>query len=119
RFGITQTTTAPSLVNYINTQFDPANPIGVAPTDGDLNARRTINLMTDGIHLPAVWRTNLALDRKLGFLGSTASIEFVYTKTDNALFSDNMNIKPLVVTPASGPAIGLDGRQRFNGGSNS
>jgi hypothetical protein len=119
RFGVTQTATAPSLVSYINTQFDPANPIGVAASDGDPNARRTINLMTDGIHLPAVWRTNLALDRKLGFLDSTASIEFVYTLTDNALFSDNMNIKPLVVTGTSGPAIGLDGRQRFNGGSNS
>ena len=28
-----------------------------------------------------------------------------------------MNIKPLVVTGTSGPAVGLDGRQRFNGGS--
>jgi hypothetical protein len=30
-----------------------------------------------------------------------------------------MNIKPLVVTATSGPAIGADGRQRFNGASNS
>lgn len=119
RFGISQigTGVAPGLVNYINTQFDPANPIGVAATDGDPNARRTINLMADGIHLPAVWRGNLAIDRKLGILDSTLSIEYVYTKTDNALFTDNLNIKPLVVTGTSGPAVGLDGRQRFNGSS--
>ncbi len=119
RFGISQigTGVAPGLVNYINAQFDPANPIGVAATDGDPNARRTINFMSDRIHLPSVWRTNFAVDRKLGFLDSTVSLEYVYTKTDQALFSDNMNIKPLIVTPTSGPAIGLDGRQRFNGSS--
>lgn len=119
RFGVSQigTGVAPGLVNYINNQFDPANPVGVAATDGDPNARRTINLMSDGIHLPAVWRANFAVDRKLGILDSTVSAEFVYTKNDNALFSDNMNIKPLIVTPTSGPAIGLDGRQRFNGSS--
>ncbi|WP_438482134.1 TonB-dependent receptor [Oleiharenicola lentus] len=121
RFGITNTlsttTPPPTLVSYINTQFDPANPIGVAPNDGDPNARRTINLLSDKIHLPAVWRANLAVDRKLGILDSTLSAEFVFTKNDYALFSDNMNIKPLVVTPTSGPAVGLDGRQRFNGSS--
>lgn len=120
RFGISQlgTGVAPGLVSYINGQFDPANPVGVAPTDGDPNARRTINLMVDGIHLPAVWRSNLAVDRKLGVLDSTVSAELVYTRNDHALFSDNMNIMPLVVTATSGPAVGLDGRQRFNGSSN-
>ncbi|MBA3848876.1 MAG: hypothetical protein C0502_02625 [Opitutus sp.] len=118
RFAITQTATAPGLVSYINSQFDPANPIGVAATDGDPNARRTINLLQDKIRLPAVWRGNLAFDYKANFLGGNLSLEYVYTKQDNALFSDNMNIKPLVVTASSGPAIGLDGRQRFNGSSN-
>lgn len=119
RFGISQigTGVAPGLVNYINNQFNPADPIGVAATDGDPNARRTINLMVDGIHLPAVWRSNFAIDRKLGFLDSTLSVEYVYTKNDQALFSENLNIKPLVVTGTSGPAVGLDGRQRFNGSS--
>lgn len=118
RFGITNTlstaTPPPSLVSYINGQFDPANPIGVAATDGDPNARRTINLLQDKIHLPAVWRGNLAVDWKANVLGGNITTEFVYTKQDNALFSDNLNIKPLVVTASSGPAIGLDGRQRFN-----
>ncbi|HWA25415.1 MAG TPA: TonB-dependent receptor [Lacunisphaera sp.] len=119
RFGISQigTGVAPSLVSYLNTQFDPADPIGKAATDGDPNARRTINLMVDGIHLPSVWRGNLAFDRKLGLLDSTISAEYVHTLTDQALFSDNLNIKPLVVTASSGPAIGADGRQRFNGSS--
>lgn len=122
RFAITNTLSTanppPSLVNYINNQFDPANPIGVAASDGDPSARRTINLLQDKIHLPAVWRGNLAVDWKANFLGGNITTEFVYTKQDNALFSDNLNIKPLVVTATSGPAVGLDGRQRFNGSSN-
>ena len=44
---------------------------GVAATDGDPNARRTINLLQDGLSLPTVWRTNLAVDRKLPALGIT------------------------------------------------
>ncbi|MEO6002252.1 MAG: carboxypeptidase regulatory-like domain-containing protein [Opitutus sp.] len=119
RFGISQNGlgVAPSLVSYVTTQFDPTNPIGVAPSDGDPNARRTINFMVDKIHLPSVWRGNLAVDRRLGILDSVLSVEFVYTRTDEALFVENLNIKPLVVTGTSGPSVGLDGRQRFNGSS--
>lgn len=107
--------TAVGLVSYLNNQWDPANPIGIAATDGDPNARRTINLLQDKIRLPAVWRGNLALDYKANFLGGNLSLEYVFTQQDNALFSDNLNLKPLVVTNTSGPAVGLDGRQRFNG----
>ena len=126
RFSVTQATTlaAPnntpiSLTNYLRTQFDPANPIGVAATDGDPTARRGIVLLQDGLRLPAVWRSNLAFDMKVPTLGLNLSLEAVFTQNDKALFTDNLNIKPLVVTATSGPAVGLDGRQRFNGASNS
>lgn len=109
--------TATGLVTYLNSSaWDPANPIGIAATDGDPTARRTINLLQDKIHLPAVWRGSLAVDHKTNFLGGNISLEWVYTKQDNALFSDNLNLKPLVVVAGvTGPAVGLDGRQRFNG----
>jgi hypothetical protein len=112
-------TAAPQLSTYLRNNFDFINPIGVAPTDGDPNARREINLLQNELKLPAVWRGNLALERKLPFLDSTVTLEAIHTINDKALFTDNLNIKPLVVTATSGPAIGLDGRQRFNGGSTS
>ncbi len=119
--GIVGSTTAapPQLSAYLRNNFDFANPIGVAPTDGDPNARREINLLQDGLKLPAVWRGNFAVERKLSALGATITAEVIHTINDKALFTDNMNIKPLVVTATSGPAVGLDGRQRFNGGSTS
>ncbi len=126
RFSVTQSpslaapnNTPPSLTNFLRTTFDPANPIGVAATDGDPTARRGIAFLQNGLRLPAVWRTNLALDRKVPSLGINLTAEAVFTQTDKAFFTDNLNIKPLVVTATSGPAIGLDGRQRFNGASNS
>lgn len=108
---------APSLSTYLRNSFDFANPIGVAPTDGDPNARREINLLQNKLKLPAVWRGNLALERKLPFLDSVLTAEVIHTINDKALFTDNLNIAPLTVTATSGPAVGLDGRQRFNGGA--
>jgi hypothetical protein len=109
----------PGLGTYLRNSFDFANPIGVAATDGDPNARREINLLQNGLKLPAVWRGNLALERRLPFLDSTLTVEAIQSVNDKALFTDNLNIKPLVTTATSGPAVGLDGRQRFNGGSTS
>jgi hypothetical protein len=126
RFSVTQSpiltapnNVPPTLTSYLRNSFDPANPIGVAATDGDPNARRGIALMQNGLKLPSVWRSSIALDRKVPTLGINLTAEAVFTETDKAFFTDNMNIKPLVVTATSGPAVGLDGRQRFNGASNS
>jgi hypothetical protein len=121
RFNVLQAVplggTPPSLSSYLRNSFDAANPIGVAATDGDPNARREINLLQNGLKLPAVWRGNIALERKLPVFDSNLTIEVIHTVNDKALFTDNLNIKPLVATAATGPAIGLDGRQRFNGGA--
>ncbi|MGH7945440.1 MAG: TonB-dependent receptor [Opitutaceae bacterium] len=106
---------APQLSAYLRTSFDPANPIGVAATDGTPNARREITFIDDGLKLPAVWRANFAFERKMPFLNSTFTMEAIQTINDKAFFNENLNIRPLVVTPTSGPAVGLDGRQRFNG----
>jgi hypothetical protein len=105
----------PQLSAYLRNTFDPANPIGSAANDADPNARREISLITDGLKLPAVWRANLAFERKMPFLSSTFTLEAIHSINDKAFFTDNMNIRPLVPTATSGPAVGLDGRQRFNG----
>ena len=106
---------APQLSAYLRNTFDPANPIGVAASDSNPNAQREISLMANGLKLPAVWRTNIALERKLPVFNSTFTLEVIHTINDKAFFTDNMNIRPLVATAATGPAVGLDGRQRFNG----
>ncbi len=98
---------APTLVNYLNTEFDPENPVGTVATPGSTS---TINLAKPGIKLPTVMRSNIAVDRKIPRLDAIVSAEFIYTDNLSQLFIDNMNLKPT--------SIGADGRQRFAGSPN-
>ena len=105
----TSTTPAvPTLVDYLNNEFDPANPIGTVSTAGSTS---TINLAKPGIKLPTVMRGNIAVDRKLPGLDAIVTAEFIYTDVLSALFIDNMNLKPT--------SLGADGRQRFAGAPSS
>lgn len=97
-----------TLAGYLAT-FNPADPIGKAV---DANTgRREINWADEGTEMPQVWRANLALERKLGFLDSMLTLEAVFTEGDSALFITNENLKPLTGSSARG----LDGRLRFSG----
>ncbi|MES1194500.1 MAG: TonB-dependent receptor, partial [Opitutus sp.] len=97
-----------SLAAYLAT-FDPANPIGTGTDNPTL--RREVDFNDDGISLPSVWRGNLAVDSKLAFLDSTVSVEYIYTRVDQALRTTNENLKP-----ATGAlALAADGRTRFSG----
>ncbi len=94
------------LVNYLQTSFDPANPIGSAPSI-PAGGRYEINLADDRIKLPSVWRGNFAIDRKLPLFDSLLSLEFIQTYNDKTLFVTNDNLRATT--------IGADGRQRFAG----
>lgn len=96
---------AGTFTNFLRTQFDVANPIAVGVDNPTL--RREVDFADPGIKLPAVWRGNVAIDRKMGFLDSNVSIEAIYTRVDQALFITNENINPTTK--------GADGRQRFAG----
>jgi hypothetical protein len=104
RFNITTPPTG--LVNYMQSTFDPNNPIGSAATI-PAGGRYEINLADDKLKLPSVWRGNLAIDRKLPLFDSVLSLEFIQTYNDKTLFITNDNIRPTTV--------GADGRQRFAG----
>jgi len=93
-----------TLTGYLAT-FDPANPIGTGTDNPTL--RRSVAFNDDKISLPAVWRANLAVDRRLSALDSVISLEVVYSKVDAGLRTTDENLKPL--------SIGADGRQRFVG----
>ncbi len=95
---------------YVNTdpsfKFDPANPVGTTAVAGTASS---INLIKPGLKLPTIMRGNLAVDHKLPGIGATVSVEYIDTRQLDALFVDNMNLKPTTV--------GADGRQRFAGAS--
>ncbi len=88
-------------------KFDPANPVGTSSGSALAGTAQVINLIKPGLKLPTISRWNLAVDRKVPFLDATASVEWIETRQLDALFVDNMNLKPTTV--------GADGRQRFAG----
>ncbi len=59
---------------------------------------------------PQVWKTNLAIDQKLPWLGLVASAEYLYNQTINAVHYYNANLEPHV-----GTLGGADTRLRFAG----
>ncbi len=97
---------SPSFATYLQS-FDVANPIGTGTDNPSL--RREVDFNDNKVKLPAVWRGNLAVDHKLGFLDSTVTAEFVQSNVSAGLRTTNENLKPL---PG---ALALDGRARFAG----
>jgi hypothetical protein len=104
--GTFTSTTAPaSLESFLRNDFDPANPIG---TGADTGANdREVDWSDHKVKLPSVWRGNAAVDYRLPFLNSVASIEWVETRTDKSLLIRNENLLET--------GVGADGRPRFAG----
>lgn len=85
-------------------KFDPANPIGTTAQSGTASS---INLIKPGMKFPTIMRGNIAIDRRIPALDSTLTVEYIETHQLDALFTDNMNLRPTT--------LGADGRQRFAG----
>lgn len=121
RFTVLSTgASTPKLAQYLsgsysNTdaayKFDAANPIGTTNLTASPSTVQVINLIKPGLKLPTIQRGNIAIDHKLPAIDSTISLEYIETTQLDALFVDNMNLKPTTV--------GADGRQRFAGSSGS
>ena len=83
-----------SLGGYLAT-FDPANPIGTGADNPAL--RRAVAFNDDKMRLPSVWRSNLAVDRKIKALNSTLTLEVVRTIVDTAMRTTDENLKPTTI----------------------
>lgn len=104
--GTFTTTEAPaSLETYLRSGFDPANPIGSGPDTGTND--REVDWTDDKIKLPSVWRGNAAVDYRLPFLDTVATVELVQTYNDKTFFIRNENLRQA--------GVGADGRPRFSG----
>jgi len=85
-----------------NQYFIPSTP--TLPSTFDL-------ALTDpNYKMPQVWKSNLAVDQKLPWLGLIASVELLYNKTLNAVHYYNANLDASV-----GTLGGVDQRPRFAG----
>ncbi len=105
--GTFTVTTLPTggLTGYLANNFDPAAPYGTGTQTGV--SRSEIDLADDKMHMPSLWRMNLAADHKLKFLDSSVSVEAIHSINDHSLFiiNDGLKIK----------GIAADGRTYYYG----
>ncbi|HXY18662.1 MAG TPA: hypothetical protein VEH83_01555, partial [Gemmatimonadales bacterium] len=91
--------------------FNP-NPYAYAPPASAITGAPASSFelaLTDpNFKFPQVWRSNIAIDRKLPWLGLTAGAEFLYTKDVNGIAYENVNL------PAPDSSyVGYDNRPRW------
>ncbi|CAH0996038.1 hypothetical protein EMA8858_02168 [Emticicia aquatica] len=100
------------LVNQTNTKAYPftLDPTRYTPTTTDLSkiTGYNINASDENLKFPQVWKTNLAIDQKLPFLGLVATAEVIYNKNRNALRYIDVNLKG-----ATADFAGTDTRDRY------
>jgi len=90
--------------------FDPTLPPSTAGmTPGA--ARMNVDLIEPGTKLPSVWKTNLAFDHELPWYGIVASAELLFTKVNDALYFQRLDLYNANGVGAT--AIGQDGREIF------
>ena len=97
-------------LNYV--EYDLRNPGAIftpdvnnpyIPAGGPSAARMNLDIIEPGTNLPSVWKTNLAFDHELPWHGIVGSAELLYTKVNDALYFERLDI----MQPT---AIGPDGR---------
>jgi hypothetical protein len=78
---------------------------------GQPAANYELALTESDFKFPQVWRTNIAVDKKLP-LGIIGTAEFIYSKDVNGVSYHNANL-----APANGKFVGPDSRERWIGGN--
>ncbi|MGN5531963.1 Oar protein [Xanthomonas hortorum pv. gardneri] len=105
-------------LNY--TEYTVNNPVGIftpntdppfIPTAG-AGARQNVDIAAPDLKLPSVWKTNLAFDHELPWYGIVASAEFLYTKVNNAIYFERLDLRGLNGDVAA-TRIGQDGRELY------
>ncbi|MCL7714199.1 TonB-dependent receptor [Stenotrophomonas mori] len=86
--------------------FDPTVPPSTAGlTPGA--ARANVDVIAPGTKLPSVWKTNLAFDHELPWYGIVASAELLYTKVNDALYFERLDLMDPTYTGT------MDGRDNY------
>ncbi|MDH7454163.1 TonB-dependent receptor [Luteimonas composti] len=114
-------TTGFNYVSYNYTAFDPTvpfNPDGLnqtPPAGPGVLPTQNVNFVDRDFALPSVWKANLAYDHELPWYGIVASAEAMFTRVNDGLYYNSLNIGDVPV-PGRGPVpnyIGPDGRDMY------
>ncbi|MDX1745495.1 MAG: hypothetical protein R3324_06115, partial [Halobacteriales archaeon] len=91
--------------NFIPFSPDPFDQPRAFP--GIRVATNEINVIDPDFQFPTVWRTTLGYDIDVGFLDMTATVEGMYSETQEDVLFQNLNVVP------TGETLAFDGRPTF------
>jgi hypothetical protein len=99
-------------------EFTLTNPGAIFTPDqppyvpgGTVTARDNVDIIEPGLKLPSVWKSNLAFDTELPWYGIVASAEFLYTKVNDGLYIERLDLSD--GNGNSYTRIGQDGRELY------
>jgi hypothetical protein len=109
------------LTGFIDVSGAAANAYGFTanpnqyfiPSTPTLPSTFDLALTNRNYRFPQVWKSNIAVDQKLPWLGLVASVELLYNQTLNAVHYYNANLDAPV-----GTLGGVDNRPRYAGNDN-
>ena len=64
-----------------------------------------VDILQDGLAQPSVWKSNLGFEHELPWWGMVASVEYLYTKTNNGLYYQHVNLGAPTRTASDGREI--------------
>lgn len=99
------TVNSPSA-NFFTPNVDPP----FIPASG-AGARQNVDIAEPGLKLPSVWKSNLAFDHELPWYGIVASAEFLYTKVNDGIYFERLDLYN--AAGAGATRVGQDGRDLF------
>lgn len=99
-------------------EYDLRNPGAIFTPDASnpyipgssVAGRDNVDLIEPGTKLPSVWKANLAFDHELPWYGITASAEVLFTKVNDALYFERLDLTGGNGAPT---AYGQDGRALY------
>lgn len=96
--------------NALNYPFT-LDPLRYRPTNTDIASLSgyAVNASDPNLKFPQVWKTNIAIDRKLPWAGLVATVEAIYNKNINALNYIDANL----AAPSGKFAAGADTRDAY------
>lgn len=96
------------LQGYLANDFDPSNPVLFVSQDQLGTGRSTIALLAPKFDLPSIWKGNLNLEHRFSKESPwMAYAEMLVTRANTQIYTSNINLREIGVTP--------DGRTRFAG----
>lgn len=115
------------LSNGTGFSSDPNNPLLPAGTPLSVS----VDFLAPDFQQPTVWRSNLAFEQELPWMGIVGSVEYIRTLTNEGVVFDNVNLGPVrgtlpdgrnaywtTLSPANFTATGTTGGNQARAGRN-